>query len=302
MLSKIGKLGILIVLALVISLGAVVLALSYSEAGVTSEIWAEGFPITAGDLSAVPQSVVEDAVGLATELFGDYQENGNGFVNQLLALYLEAKDKDFIIVFNPGGWGWNLVETSPGWWSIFNGIKSELDSLGYTSLLLNHLRTVETSLGRLDECVEMIACYPSKAEDLASRMEFLTSHIPDLRVIIAGESTGTVITDRVMSILKDNPQVYSIQTGTPFWHKNIMLDRTLVMTSNGITPDSFSQGDFLTIIGANLRASFGLSQPEDDSGKILRYVGAPGHDYWWQYPLVHSKIENFLDKNFGVKW
>ena len=296
--GKIGKVGILIVLALVISLGVVVLALSYSEAGVTTEIWTEGFPIAASDLSAVPQSVVEDAIGLATELFGDYQEKGNDFANQLLALYLEAKDKDFIIVFNPGGWGWNLVETSPGWWSIFNGIKSELDSSGYTSLLLNHQRTAETSLGRLDEFVEMMALYPSKAEDLASRVEFLTSHIPDLQVIIAGESTGTVITDKVMNILKDNPQVYSIQTGAPFWHKNTMLDRTLVMTSNGIIPDSFSQGDFLTIIGANLRAFFGLSQ--DDSGRILKYVGAPGHDYWWQYPGVHSEIKDFLDKNFGV--
>ena len=96
MLGKIGRLGILIALALVISLGVVVLALSYSEAGVTCEIGAEGFPITVDDLSAVPQPVVEDAVGLATELFGDYQEKGNDFVNQLLALYLEAEDKDFI--------------------------------------------------------------------------------------------------------------------------------------------------------------------------------------------------------------
>ena len=300
--GKIGKFGVLIVLALVISLGVVVLALSYSEVGVASEIWAEGFPVTASDLSAVPQSVVEDAVGLATELFGDYQEKGNDFVNQLLALYLEAEDKDFIIVFNPGGWGWNLVETSPGWWSIFNGIESELDSSGYTSLLLNHLRTAETSLGRLDELVEMVALYPSKASDLASRVEFLTSHIPDLRVIIVGESTGTIIADKVMNILEDNPQVYSIQTGTPFWHRNIMSDRTLVMTSNGKIPDSFSQGDFLTIANANLRSFLGLSQPEGDSGTILRYVGAPGHDYWWHHPGVYSKIEDFLDKNFGVKW
>jgi len=257
--------------------------------------------MSVGDLSAVPESVAEDATGLATELFGDCQEKCDDFVNQLLATYLEAKDKDFVILFSSGGWGWNLIEASPGWESIFTGIEFELDNLGYTSLLLNYQRTEDTLKGRLDELVEIITRYRSKAEDLACRAEFLTSHIPDLRVVIAGESTGAVISDRVMDILEDAPQVYSVQTGPPFWHENITLDKTLLLTGNGIIPDSFSQGDFAAILQGNVRRWLGLSQPEEGHGTILHYVGAPGHDYWWQYPEVCSQITNFLDENFGIK-
>jgi len=298
MASKIRRLGIVIALGLVLVLGMVVLVASYSESAVTCEIGTEGLPLTLADLSAVPQSVIDDATRLATELFGDYPEEYDDFVNQLLALYSEAQDKDFVVVFNPGGWGWNLVEASPGWWSIFDGIESELESSGYTSLMLNHQRAVDSFLGCLDEAGEMITGYQSKAKDLACRAEFLTTHIPDLKVILAGESTGAVITDSVMNLMADNPQVYSIQTGPPFWHQTTMLDRTLVLTDNGIIPDSFSRGDIPAMIGGSIRALFGISQPEDETGEILYYVRAPGHDYWWQYPEVCSQITNFLKQNF----
>lgn len=301
-MRKIGKRRIAAALAIVLPLLVVVLVLTASQVGVTSKIGSGGLPLSASDLSAVPQSVTEDATKLATELFGEGLEEYDDFVNQLLGTYLEAKDKDFVILFNSGGWGWNLVEASPGWWTIFAGIETELNSSGYTSLLLTHQRTVDSLQGRLDEIVEIFSGYSTKSEDLACRVEFLTAHIPDLRVILAGESTGAIISDQTMNILADNPDVYSIQTGPPFWHDNIMLDRTLVMTDNGLSPDAYSQGDFPTMIRANLRALFGLDTPNDKSGTILRYILAPGHEYWWEYPEVYSEITTFLFTNFGTKY
>ena len=266
MTSKIRALGVVVVLGFILSLGIALLTFSYSEVGLTSEI--ESLSAPACDISTVPQSVVENATEKAMELFGDYQEKCDDFVNQLLTLYLEAKGKDFVIVFNAGGWGWSLAEASPDWWSILGGIKSELDTLGYKSLLLDYRRTGETLRARLNEAVEMIAHYPSKARGLAARVRFLTDNIPDLRVIVAGESTGTVISESVMSILKDNSQVFSIQSGPPFWHKNLVLDRTLLITNNGLNPDSFSQGDFFAMMLGNVKALLGVSKPEDDSGRI----------------------------------
>ena len=301
MASKVGKLIIGVALTVLLLLGAFQLVISYSEVGITSEIGTGGLPLLVSDRSAVPQSVADDATRLATELHRDSQEKCNEFVSQLLAIYEAAKDKDFIVIFNPGGWGWTPVETSPGWSSIFTGIESELESSGYTSLLVNHQRTVKGLRSRLDEIVEMITHYPTKAKDLAVRVEFLTDQVPELRVILAGESNGTVICDRVMSTLGDNPQVYSIQTGPPFWYDNVMLNRTLLLTDNGIVPDSFSQGDFSTMFRGYLKALFGLSQPQDDFGTIPHYVIEPGHDYWWQYPEVYSQITDFLDKNFGIE-
>jgi len=299
---KISKRRIAAALAIVLPLLVVVLVLTASQVGVTSKIGSGGLPLSASDLSAVPQSVTEDATKLATELLGESLEEYDDFVNQLLGTYLEAKDKDFVILFNSGGWGWNLVEASPGWWTIFAGIETELNSSGYTSLLLTHQRTVDSLQGRLDEIVEIFNGYSSKSEDLACRVEFLTTHIPDLRVILAGESTGAIISDQTMNILADNPDVYSIQTGPPFWHDNIMLDRTLVMTDNGLSPDAYSQGDLPTMIRANLKALFGLDEQNEKSGTILRYILAPGHEYWWEYPEVYSEITTFLFTNFGTKY
>ena len=300
-MGKIGKRWIVAALAVVLPLFIVVLALSASQVAVICEVGSEGLPLSTYDLSAVPQSVAEDATRLATERFGDYQEECDDFVCQLLATYSAAKDRDFIIFFNSGGWGWNLLENTPGWQSIVTGIQTELNSLDYKLLSLDYMRTEASWRGRLDELVERITGYPSKAKHLASRVEFLTKHNPGLRVILTGESTGTVICDSVMNILGNNPQVYSIQTGPPFWHEHIALDRTLLLTGNGIVPDSFSQGDFGAIVWGNLRYWFRLSQPEAHFDTTPHYVRAPGHDYWWQYPEVYSQITDFLDKNFGIK-
>ncbi len=301
MRSKIGQLVILLGLSAILSLGIVLVASSYPGVGVTCEVGTGGLPLAAYDSSAIPQSVIEDAAEMAKTLFGDSQETANNFVGQVLAIYSEAKDKDFVILFNSGGWGWNLLEDSRGWESIFTGIKSELNYMGYQALVLDYKRTEQSWRACLKEASEIANFYPSKAEDLAHRVEFLTKHLPDLKVIVAGESNGTVIADKVMTILGDNPQVYSIQTGPPFWHKRFTLDRSLVLTSNGVLPDSFSQGDLVTMIMANLRALFGFSQTAEGSGAILYFIRAPGHDYWWQHPEVYSEITRFLKRNFSIK-
>ena len=282
-------------------LGILMVASSYPGVGVTSEVGTGGLPLAAYDGSAIPQSVIEDATEMAKTLFGDSQEKANNFVSQVLAIYSKAEDKDFIILFNSGGWGWNLLENSQGWGSIFTGIKIELDHMGYQALVLDYKRTEESWRACFEEASEIANFYPSKAEDLACRVKFLTEHVPDLKVILAGESTGTVIADKVMTILGDNPQVYSIQTGPPFWHKRITLERALVLTSNGVIPDSFSRGDLTSMITANLRNLFGLPQTTNNSGAILNFVRAPGHDYWWQHPDVYSEITSFLKRNFSVK-
>ena len=260
-----------------------------------------GFLLPPVDFSAVPPSVSEDANQLAAELYGDYPGKYSDFTDELAATYLEARDKDFVMFFNSGGWGWNLVGASSGWQSIITGIQDELVSAGYKSLLLNYQRTKENLQGYFDEGMSIISLYPTKARDLAGRVEFLTKHIPNLRVIIMGESTGAIIADSAMAILKDNPQVYSIQTGPPFWHKNGDFNRTLVLRSSGLVPDSFSQGDFLTMIGTSLEELFGFSPPGGNPVKVLFTIGAPGHEYWWQHPEVHTEITDFLQQNFGLR-
>ncbi len=300
MAKKSGRLGIL-ALVVVVLLVVVWLALFYTEVGMANAIGVQTTPLTESEYSTIPQSVVEDAAELAREMVGDSHDSFQDFVDQLLTIYLEAKDTDVVVVFNSGGWGWNMLNNTPGWTSILNGIKSNLEGLGYKPLLLNYRRTGTGLRACIKEFIEASARYPSKAEGLAKRVEFLTDHLPDLRVIVAGESTGTVVTDRTMRLLRDNPRVYSIQTGTPFWHRPTALDRTLLMNSNGRTVDTFSYGNVPAMIWATMKSSFGLSSPDDPPGNILSWLRAPGHDYSWQYPGVCSEVVEFLEKNFKAK-
>jgi hypothetical protein len=277
------------------------LALLYTEVGMAKEIGIQEPRLTEYDYSAIPQSVVEDATALAREVIGGGQDRFQEFVDQQLATYMEARESDVVVIFNSGGWGWNLFNDTPGWKSILDGIKSELDFLGYRSLVLNYRRTGSGLLSCIEEFIEVLTRYPSKGKALAKRVEFLTNHIPSLKIIVAGESTGTVISDKTLGILRENPQVYSIQTGTPFWHKPKSLARTLLMNSNGRSIDTFSYGNIPAMIWASLKSWLGLSSPEENPGTILSWLRAPGHDYSWQYPGVCSEVIRFLEENFGAK-
>jgi len=160
--------------------------------------------------------------------------------------------------------------------SILNGIRSQLSDSSNDSQILTYQRSVDGFQGCCEELTEILRDYSSKAKILASRVQFLTAHNRDLKVLMVGESTGAQMGGEAMDILSRNPQVFSIQIGPPCWYHHDYTDRTLVITDNGIAPDSFSRGDALTIIKANLSALLSESETEDDRGTILKYLRAPG--------------------------
>ncbi|MFH1662946.1 MAG: hypothetical protein ABH934_03405 [Chloroflexota bacterium] len=297
MSSKIFRLKIAVALITAICLAIVLLAPSPVVPAITCKADSNGTPLLTEDFSGVPQHIVDDAAEAAAGLFGNNRQKQDEFISQLLAMYLEAKDKDIVLISNSGGWGWSPVEAFPHGHEFVIGIDAKLNSLDYDTLWLDHYRTAKTLNGCISEFMFAAGLYPTKAEDLAVRIEFLTSHIPNIRVILSGESNGSTICGDTMQILKDNPQVYSIQLGPPSWNNGTESDRMLVLKSNGSTPDAFSQGDIITIIRSNLEALFGISQ--EYPGHILFYIGAPGHDYGWQYEGVSSQVLAFLDNNFN---
>ena len=287
-------------LAMIVVFGVVFLFPTSLGLAQISAIGTGGFPLLLEDISDIPESMAQSAEQLAAELFGDYPEKGVDFTDQLLATYEQAKDRDVVIFFNSGGWGWNLADASPGWFSILSGIQVELRNLGCETLVLNYQRTEDNLIGRVDEFMSMISLYPNKAKDLALQVGFLTRHVPGLKVILAGESDGTIICDMAMSILKDNDRVFSIQTGPPFWHKQRATERSLVLTNSGLGPDVFAQGDLFAMLAASLEDFFGFPRDRASPGNIMYYIGAPGHDYHWCYPGVYPEIINFLNHNFKL--
>jgi hypothetical protein len=290
-----------IALIAVILFGIIWLTLINLEIGMAKEVGVQEPTLPAYDLSTIPQDVINDANDKANVLVGNSKDKLQTVLDELLSSYVAAKNNDIVIFFNPGGWGWNSIQDSPGWISILAGIKIKLDSLGYRYFVLNYQRTSRSLKGCIKEFFEAAAKYPRKARDLSLRVEFLTDHNTELKVIIAGESLGTVISDRCMDILEDNTRVYSIQTGTPFWYQPAELDRKLLMNSNGSGIDTFSHGDLPEMVWATFKGWFGFTSPEDNPGNILNWLKAPGHDYSWQYPGISSEVVNFLEINFPEK-
>jgi hypothetical protein len=267
-----------------------------SEVGMAKDIGIQDLP--AIDYTSVPAPVIDNAVEMASHLAGDSQDRLQELVDQMLATYEEARNSDVVVLFNSGGWGWNRTDETQ-WGSILEGISAELKSLGYRPVVLNYRRTGGGIMGCVREFFEAARRYPNRSRDLAWRVQFLTDNIPDLKVIVAGESTGTVISDKTMGLLKDDTRVYSIQTGTPFWHKPSALERTLLMNSNGKGIDTFSHGNVPAMVWATVKSWFGMTSPEDNPGDILSWLKAPGHDYSWQYPGISSEVVSFLERNFG---
>lgn len=298
MYKKIGKAGIAVGLVAIILFGVVWLTLINLEVGMAKEIGVQEPALPAYDRASVPENIVDDATGIANELVGKSKEKLPNVIDELLSSYVEAKNSDVVIFFNSGGWGWNTLQDTAGWTSILDGIRSQLQVLGYQSFVLSYQRTTRNLKGCVKEFFEAAAEYPRKAHDLSLRVAFLSDHLPDLKVIIAGESLGTVISDRAMNILSYNVNVYSIQTGTPFWYQPKVLDRKLLMNNNGRGIDTFSHGNLPAMIWATVRGWFGLTSPEDIPGDILTWLKAPGHDYSWAYPGISSAVIKFLDENF----
>lgn len=286
---------VLLTSAICIILLLSVMALTFSGIGVVSQVEAGIGQQPAYNISAIPNAVIQDALHLARERYTE-DSKARSYFSQSLYAYSESSDKDVLLFFNPGGWGTKTVAASYGWSSIINGIQSDLAAAGYRITMLNYLRTSSHLQGQLNELKEMTSNYENKAEDLAGLVSFLTRQIPGLKVILAGESTGTIICDEAMFLLQDNPRVFSIQTGSPFWHASKTQTRTLLLQNNGKVPDTFSKGDLGTILKCSFKSLIELDKPEME-GDILGFLAAPGHEYRWQYPGVKGPIGMFLSND-----
>ncbi len=249
-------------------------------------------PLPAAGFMGVPPEVQDDARRVARGLFKNDGNKADDMAAQLAAMYLALKDTDVAIIFNPGGWGWAIMEKMPDWGSILRGMKSTLEGLGRRVLVMNYLRTTRSLGGRFSEIKVLMNLNGFKKREMAARVGFMTRHLPGLRVVLAGESNGAAMVEDAMRLLRDNSHVFSVQTGTPWWAPSQPHTRSLIINHNGVEADTFSNGNLGRIIGANIQAALGLYK--GNRGNVLLYIGAPGHVYNWSYAAVREKIIAFL--------
>jgi hypothetical protein len=284
-------------LALVVALVVVFSSPSPLMPALACDAESDGHLLAVADLSQAPAQVVIDAQDAAKAFYKQDEAKAGDMARQLVGFYLAAVDQDFVVIFNPGGWGWDPVSDIPGWESILFGIQHTLEDYGYKTLLVDYKRTRHGFAGIVGEVEELVGVQPSKAEELALRVSFLTRNIPGLRVILTGESNGATIAEDAIRLLKDNPDIFSIQTGPPVWHPSQEFERSLIIVDNGVQPDTFSNGDIFLIMRSNAESAFGIYK--GGRGDILLYIGAPGHYYSWDYPEVRSQVVGFLTEQFA---
>ena len=152
------------------------------------------------------------------------------------------------------------------------------------------------SKDQLKEFREMVLSYPKKTKMLEAEVDFLTQHIDNLKVILAGNSDGGVYTNEVMQLLEGNSRVYGIECGIPFYYRGSVPERALVINDNGVTPDVMVKGNIASLVWANITHFPTHRSPE---GHIMLYFRAPGHIYTWDHPEVRMQITSFLEANFG---
>jgi len=252
---------------------------------------------------------------VAAEVVGASRELQEQFVAEVLGLYYKVKDNDVAILCIPGGWGREPLEVNAEGRSWLVGMEAELAGLGYNYCVVDDIRTGDGLLEYLFEFKEQLTHYPSKAKKLAAKIDFLTQQIADLKIIVTGQSNGAAFAGEVITRLEENPGVYSIQVGIPFWHRVSKASRSLVIDNNGVGADALAQRDLLKLLKANLVEVFIINHvpsftPIDwvisrailvlwpyDFGLGLQ---APGHEYMWEYPGVGPVIESFLAENFSM--
>lgn len=299
-LDRLGGPGIIVAAMMLVFVGLVFI-LYNSQVGMASDIGIREPVFKDVDFSSVPQLVVADAEEIANELVGNDEARHQIVMDQLVGSYIAAKDADIVVFFNSGGMGWNYIKDTPGWATILDGMTSKLKELGHRPLVLNYSRTSKGLWGSVKEAIEASTRYSKKVQGMEKRVEFLIDHLPDLKVIITGESTGTTIAEEAMGFFRDKPNVYSIQTGNPWWYMTSDQERTLRINTNGTCEDAFNKGNVPGMIWVTFKGWIGLSSAADNPGDILKFLKAPGHHYSWTYPGVSSEITKFLEENFTKK-
>ncbi|MBL7119320.1 MAG: hypothetical protein ISS53_01400 [Dehalococcoidia bacterium] len=250
-----------------------------------------------------PASMRERACELATLIFSDSAECSR-FADEVVKIHFDAQNVDFLLVYNTGGFGGGTMADDPEWPTVLEGIKAELATSGYESMIVEHQRGKGGLIGFLDELEEIKCDYRTEAPELAAKAAFLTKYNPELKVVLTGRCFGAVISNEVMELTAENPQLYSIQAGRPFWYTDPGGERTLVIEDNGVMPDILNSRGVLhflwTLFKANLGHFLSASPPDEGSFKAVNwYLKAPGHTYTWNHPGVRTRIMAFLEQNFG---
>lgn len=217
-------------------------------------------------------------------------------IDQIIKDLEELKGFDVAIFFNTGGWGSTSLEEAPGWEQILQGIQQNLTAKGYQPKIIECWRQE-----KLGEIIDQTQPSPA-AQKLAWRISLLTVYKPDLRVIVAGLSTGASLAEETMCCLdslpgaKGNDRILAIEAGRLLGGRKPLVSphRTLSIANEN---DALVNGDLFHLIKRNLPPRVYWGENGDVGlGKLRIDFTAPFHLYDWE--SISQEVGDFLDQKF----
>jgi hypothetical protein len=254
-------------------------------------------------------SVMEEIDSLAQKLFPKNKGQRNTLITRVRDMYDRAREKNFLVIHSPGGWGCTPWEGLLGWeQSIVTGVTSTLEKLGYTNVMVQYFRSRDNYWGHLQDINKEAKFFLKgasyRAEVMSKELQFLIRRLPELKVVLVGASQGAAFNNAAMLRLGNANSIYSIELGTflPHMPRRVLTDRTLAIDNNGLVRDPICQRDLWTGFKAYVRGSgYWLRRRlQGHPVKFTHCTNTPGHEYYWEYPAVHTRITEFLTAKFGV--
>lgn len=202
----------------------------------------------------------------------------------------QLKDFDVVLIFNPGGWGHTPLEEDPGWKEILEKTRGELENRGYKTTILEELRPKSLLSS-------------SSAQNIARKIEQLTSSLPNLKIILTGRSLGASFIESVLTILPESSQILAIEATRPFGNRNPLVapKRTLLIENSQIDP--LEKGNIGEILREGLPPRVFIGKGGDFGVRRLRVdFQLSEHDSccFWN-PEIAIGVEEFLDIHFPSK-
>jgi len=260
------------------------------------------------DMTGIEADLLAEIERVAEQLLGHEAEMREEFVTRVTDWYNKVKGKELLLIHNPGGWGNTRLELCLDWErSIVSGVVETVKELGRTWTLTQYFRSGNSFWHHMrdvgKEARFFFKSQSRQAEMLAGELRLLTQRLPDLRVVLVGASQGAAFGNAVMRELGRHDQVYSIELGIFFPHMShrVVTERTLAIDTNGLMPDPMANRNLLAGTKAYLQAflRWFRGRIRGQSVKFTHCINVPGHEYRWEYPDVHGRIQEFLRARFG---
>jgi hypothetical protein len=252
------------------------------------------------------ETLSEQASHLADTLFEQNGRERDRFVTQLLRICESARDKDILLIHNPGGWGSTNIEGLLQWErSIVEGTCESLQKLGYNCAVTQYFRSNTGMPAVIGDIREQTRFFINKSKLMAAAVEFIMQHFDKLKIVLVGVSQGAAFSNAVIQRLDGHNRILDIELGmpSPYHPKRVLTERTLALNNNGLMPDALMEWNVPVIMKTYFSAPFRFVRHRlrGEEVKFTYCINVPGHDYNWDYPEVQKQIENFLEMKLGIK-